>query len=142
MKTDFNSELLAAYLQAKRGKGSHSVAANKIGISKKMLIDLENDKISSGALDVDSYIKICKWLDTSGDTFIRRKLSFRKSKSKDSKEPILLAFQSIAGSLSRIDKRSDQATKGLLFSIQSLIDGGYFPESVKDAARKFTNQFV
>lgn len=69
--TTLNSELLAGMIKEKRGsKGLREISAEitrEIGkVSPATLSRIEQGKIP----DVDTFIKICKWLDATTDTFI------------------------------------------------------------------------
>lgn len=67
MITSLNSELLAGMIKEKRGKvGLREVAKEIGGVSAATISRIEQGKIP----DVDTFIKICKWLGTSTDTFI------------------------------------------------------------------------
>ena len=67
MVTTLNSDLLAGMLKDKRGKkGLREISADIGGVSPATLSRIEQGKIP----DVDTFIKICKWLETPTDTFI------------------------------------------------------------------------
>ncbi len=67
MQSTLNTELLAGMLKSKRGKkGLRSVADEMGGVSAATLSRIEQGKVP----DVDTFIKICKWLETSTETFI------------------------------------------------------------------------
>lgn len=67
METTLNTELLAGMLKSKRGnKGLRAVAEEVGDVSFTTLSRIEQGKVP----DVDTFIKICKWLDVSSDTFI------------------------------------------------------------------------
>jgi transcriptional regulator with XRE-family HTH domain len=67
MQTTLNSELLAGMLKNKRASKGLRIAAKEIGgVSAATLSRLEQGKIP----DVDTFIRICKWLDVPSDTFI------------------------------------------------------------------------
>ncbi|PKK36810.1 hypothetical protein BWI96_10595 [Siphonobacter sp. SORGH_AS_0500] len=67
MESTLNTELLAGMVKSKRGaKGLRTIAEEIGGVSAPTLSRIEQGKIP----DVDTFIKICKWLDTSTDTFI------------------------------------------------------------------------
>jgi len=70
--TQLNSELLTKMIRSKRSKKGLREAAKEIGnISAATLSRIEQGKIP----DVDTFIKICKWLGVSTDTFIIEKVS-------------------------------------------------------------------
>lgn len=67
MQSTLNTELLAGMLKAKRGsKGLRAVAEDIGEVSASTLSRIEQGKIP----DVDTFIRICKWLNVSTDTFI------------------------------------------------------------------------
>ena len=67
MQSTLNTELLAGMLKSKRsGKGLRAVADEIGGVSAATLSRIEQGKIP----DVDTFIKICKWLGVSTETFI------------------------------------------------------------------------
>jgi len=67
MQTTLNSELLAGMLKNKRAsKGLRTVAKEIGGVSAATLSRIEQGKIP----DVDTFIRICKWIDVPADTFI------------------------------------------------------------------------
>ncbi|MEC5172178.1 helix-turn-helix transcriptional regulator [Chryseobacterium nepalense] len=76
METTLNTELLAGMLKDKRaGKGLRAVAEEIGGVSAPTLSRIEQGKLP----DVDTFIKICKWLETPTDTFIMECESFSRS---------------------------------------------------------------
>jgi transcriptional regulator with XRE-family HTH domain len=67
MKSTLNTELLARMLKNKRvDKGLRAVANEIGGVSAATLSRIEQGKIP----DVDTFIRICKWLNVTTDTFI------------------------------------------------------------------------
>ena len=67
MESTLNTELLATMLKDKRGnKGLRAIAQEIGGVSFATLSRIEQGKIP----DVDTFVKICKWLGVSTDTFI------------------------------------------------------------------------
>ena len=67
MSQTLNTELLASMLKDKRaGKGLRAIADEIGGVSAATISRIEQGKIP----DVETFIKICKWLNTSTDTFI------------------------------------------------------------------------
>ncbi len=142
MNKDFNAELLAAYLISKRGKTKQPAFAKKIGIRRSLLIDLENQNLEAYGVDLDGYIKICKFLNVSLDTFIPKKISspFRKRNHNDKNDKILNAFEAIASTLSRMDNRADQLQKGLSASLYSIISSEEYktqPPTFRNAISEF-----
>lgn len=67
MESTLNTELLAGMLKTKRGAKGLRAVADEIGdVSFATLSRIEQGKIP----DVETFIKICKWLGVSTDTFI------------------------------------------------------------------------
>ncbi|WP_321480137.1 helix-turn-helix transcriptional regulator [uncultured Bacteroides sp.] len=67
MESTLNTELLSSMLKDKRGKkGLRTVAEEIGGVSYATLSRIEQGRIP----DVDTFVKICKWLEVSTDTFI------------------------------------------------------------------------
>lgn len=67
MQSTLNTELLAGMLKDKRAdKGLRTVAEEIGGVSFATLSRIEQGKVP----DVDTFIRICKWLDVTTDTFI------------------------------------------------------------------------
>jgi len=67
MESTLNTVLLAGMLKSKRAdKGLRAVAEEIGGVSYATLSRVEQGKIP----DVDTFIKICKWLKVPTDTFI------------------------------------------------------------------------
>jgi transcriptional regulator with XRE-family HTH domain len=67
MESTLNTELLASMLKSRRAaKGLRTVAEEIGGLSFATLSRIEQGKVP----DVDTFIRICKWLDVSTDTFI------------------------------------------------------------------------
>lgn len=67
MQSTLNTELLAGMLKNKRAdKGLRAIAQEIGNVSAATLSRIEQGKIP----DVDTFIRICKWLNVSTDTFI------------------------------------------------------------------------
>ncbi|MFV0469068.1 MAG: helix-turn-helix domain-containing protein [Dysgonomonas sp.] len=67
METTLNTELLANLIKEKRGsKGLRETAQEISNVSFSTLSRIEQGKVP----DVDTFIKICQWLEVSADTFI------------------------------------------------------------------------
>lgn len=60
-----NSSLLAEMIKSKRGNRGLRETAKEIGTSSPTLSRIENGNLP----DIDTYIKICKWLDVPSDYF-------------------------------------------------------------------------
>ncbi|HAO09291.1 MAG TPA: XRE family transcriptional regulator [Chryseobacterium sp.] len=83
MESTLNTELLAGMLKNKRAdKGLRTVAQEIGGVSFATLSRLEQGKVP----DVDTFIRICKWLDVTTDTFI---IGDSKKKSISTKEQVV-----------------------------------------------------
>ncbi len=85
MESTLNSELLASMIKSKRGKkGLREVAteiSKEIGdVSAATLSRIEQGKLP----DVETFIKICKWLNVATDEFIvGKKTSISKLTEKE-----------------------------------------------------------
>lgn len=67
MESTLNTELLAGMVKSKRGtKGLRTIAVEIGNVSAPTLSRIEQGKVP----DVDTFIKICRWLDISTETFI------------------------------------------------------------------------
>ncbi len=83
MQSTLNTELLAGMLKNKRAdKGLRAVAQEIGNVSAATLSRIEQGKIP----DVDTFIRICKWLNVSTDTFIE---SDKKKKIVSTKEQVV-----------------------------------------------------
>ena len=66
MQSTLNSALLAEMVKTKRGDKGLRAAASEIGeVSAATLSRIEQGKLP----DIDTFLRICKWLDVSADTF-------------------------------------------------------------------------
>ena len=71
MQSTLNIELLASALKTKRGKKGFRETANEIGdISAATLSRVEQGNLP----DVETFIKLCKWLQVSTDSFVSGKM--------------------------------------------------------------------
>lgn len=67
MATTLNTTLLAGMIKTQRGKRGLREISGEIGdVSPATLSRIEQGKIP----DVDTFIRICRWLNTPTDTFI------------------------------------------------------------------------
>jgi transcriptional regulator with XRE-family HTH domain len=83
MKSTLNTELLAGMLKSKRAdKGLRTIAQEIGNVSAATLSRIEQGKIP----DVDTFIRICKWLNVSTDTFIE---GDKKKKVVSTKEQVV-----------------------------------------------------
>lgn len=81
--TSLNYDLLAGMIKEKRGnKGLRETSLEIGGVSPATLSRIEQGKVP----DVDTFIKICKWLNTPTDTFI---INSSVSNVKSNKEHIV-----------------------------------------------------
>lgn len=68
MQHTLNSQMLSSAIKSKRGKKGLRETAEEIGnISSATLSRIEQGNLP----DVETFIKICKWLGVSTDTFIQ-----------------------------------------------------------------------
>lgn len=80
MKSTLNTELLAGMLKNKRGSKGLRAAAEEIGdVSAATLSRVEQGKIP----DVDTFIRICQWLQVPADTFTYKENSATTVSNKD-----------------------------------------------------------
>lgn len=103
MQSTLDTELLAGMLKNKRGnKGLRVVAGEIGGVSAATLSRIEQGKIP----DVDTFIKICKWLGTTTDNFI---LGSKSIKPISNKEQVLAHL--------RADKELKKETLNMLIQM-------------------------
>ena len=76
-----NINALSKMIKSKRSDRGLREAANDIGISVSTLSRVENGNLP----DIDSYMKLCKWLEVSIEFFTS------PQKSKDSKKQVVVA---------------------------------------------------
>ena len=70
MKSTLNTELLSSAIKTKRGnKGLRDTATEIGGVSAATLSRIEQGNLP----DVETFIKICKWLGVPTDTFVTGK---------------------------------------------------------------------
>ncbi len=80
METTLNTSLLAGMLKNKRAdKGLRAVAEEIGNVSHATLARIEQGKVP----DVDTFIKICKWLNVSTETFIINNSMKQSTSAKD-----------------------------------------------------------
>jgi transcriptional regulator with XRE-family HTH domain len=81
-----NSALLAEMVKSKRGKsGLRETAAAIGGISAPTLSRIENGNLP----DIDTYFRICKWLDVPTDYFAVKTHKKKEEKSSETKQEII-----------------------------------------------------
>ena len=84
MSSTLNTELLASMLKDKRaGRGLRAIADEIGEVSAATLSRIEQGKIP----DVATFIKICKWLNTSTEAFIKG--NSKKSKPASNKAQVV-----------------------------------------------------
>lgn len=106
MASTLNYDLLAGMIKDKRGKkGLRDTSVEIGGVSPATLSRIEQGKVP----DVDTFIKICKWLDVSTDTFI---INHSTSEAKSNKEHIVAHL--------RADRELDQSTVAMLLRMIDL----------------------
>jgi transcriptional regulator with XRE-family HTH domain len=81
MQSTLNTELLSSAIKSKRGKNGLRNAAEEINISSATLSRVELGNLP----DVETFIKICKWLGVSTDTFITGKKTTNSELSEKDK---------------------------------------------------------
>jgi transcriptional regulator with XRE-family HTH domain len=80
MQSTLDTDLLATMLKNKRGsKGLRKVAEEIEGVSFTTLSRIEQGKVP----DVDTFIRICKWLNESTDRFIINNSNSTRVSTKD-----------------------------------------------------------
>ena len=86
MSSTLNVDLLASAIKTKRGmKGLRETATEIGGVSSATLSRIEQGNLP----DVETFIKVCKWLGVSTDTFIAGK----KIPSSDLSEKDKIVYQ-------------------------------------------------
>lgn len=106
MVTMLNSDLLSGMIKEKRGeKGLRETAIEIGGVSPATISRIEKGKIP----DVDTFIKICKWLETSTDTFI---INTKSNKISSNKERIVAHL--------RAEKELEKSTVNMLLKMIDL----------------------
>lgn len=89
MPSTLNTEMLASAIKTKRGKKGLRDTAAEIGdISPATLSRIEQGNLP----DVETFIKLCKWLNVSTDTFVQGNKSAKKELSE--KEKIVFQLRS------------------------------------------------
>ncbi len=120
MSTELNTDLLASMLRAKRGDQGLRIIAKEIGdVSAPTLSRIEQGKVP----DVDTFIKICKWLGVSTEKFIMESSNIDSNKNASTKELVLSHL--------RADKELSVETLTIL---QNVIDLAY--KQVKNGFQK------
>ena len=108
MQSNLNTDLLAGMLKEKRSdKGLRTIAEEIGNVSAATLSRIEQGKIP----DVDTFIRICKWLEVPTDTFI---VESRKTKHVSNKEQVVAHL--------RADK---ELSKGTIDMLIRMIDMAY-----------------
>jgi transcriptional regulator with XRE-family HTH domain len=104
MQSTLNTEKFASAIKSRRGKQGLRDTAEEIGqISAATLSRIEQGKLP----DVETFIRICKWLKLPTDTFI----TGRKSSTSELPEKERIAFQL------RSSKELDRDTVSALLSM-------------------------
>jgi transcriptional regulator with XRE-family HTH domain len=79
MQSTLNTDLLASAIKSKRGKqGLRDTAAEIGNVSPATLSRVEQGNLP----DVETFIKICKWLDVPTDTFVSEKKTVKSDLSE------------------------------------------------------------
>jgi transcriptional regulator with XRE-family HTH domain len=104
-----NSVLLAEMIKSKRGKSGLRETATEIGgISAPTLSRIENGNLP----DIDTYFRICKWLDVPTDYFAMKANKKTEKKSSETKQEIVAHL--------RADKTLPPATAEALIEMINL----------------------
>ena len=120
MSTTLNTELLARMLKVKRGKnGLRSVAEAIDGVSVATLSRIEQGKIP----DVDTFIRICRWLDVSTDTFVIN--TDQEKASEPNTQHTIVAHL-------RADRELDEETVQMLVKLVNLAYSTKSPRPVRE----------
>lgn len=106
MELTLNTKLFAQTIKGKRANNGLRAAAKDIGISFTTLSRIEQGKVP----DVDTFVRICKWLNTSTDTFIIG--TSKKTKEISNKEQIVAHL--------RADKELNKDTINMLIKMIDL----------------------
>lgn len=120
MNTALNTELLATMLKAKRGKSGLRTVSEAIGdVSVATLSRIEQGKIP----DVDTFIKLCRWLDVPTDTFVVR--AREELKVADTNQQTIVAHL-------RADRELDAETVQMLVKLVNLAYSTKSPRPVSE----------
>ena len=104
-----NSHLLAEMIKSKRGnRGLRETATEIGGISAPTLSRIENGNLP----DIDTYFRICKWLDVPTDYFSMNANKKTKIGSTDTKKEVIAHL--------RADKTLPQSTAEALIEMINL----------------------
>lgn len=80
MESTLNTQLLASMIKSKRGSRGLREVATEIGdLSAPTLSRIEQGNLP----DVETFIKLCKWLDVPTDTFVSGKKVHKEVSEKD-----------------------------------------------------------
>lgn len=105
MESTLNTELFASAIKSKRGKNGLRDTAEQIGnVSAATLSRIEQGNLP----DIETFIRICKWLGVPTDTFI----SGRKSPLAELSEKDRIAYQ--LRSSRELDSKSINALLSML----------------------------
>ncbi|AYQ30981.1 helix-turn-helix domain-containing protein [Runella sp. SP2] len=119
MSTTLNTDLLATMLRARRGKNGLRTVAEEIGdVSVATLSRIEQGKIP----DVDTFIKICLWLEVPTDTFVMRNEEVAESNTTQ---------QTIVAHL-RADRELDAETMQMLVKLVNLAYSTKSPRPISE----------
>lgn len=118
MGTTLNTDLLATMLKAKRGKQGLRTVAEEIGeVSVATLSRIEQGKVP----DVDTFIKICRWLEVPTDTFVLRE---EEAESATNQQTIVAHL--------RADRELDTETIQMLVKLVNLAYSTKSPRPVSE----------
>ncbi|MDJ1485948.1 helix-turn-helix transcriptional regulator [Cytophagaceae bacterium YF14B1] len=78
---EINTDMLSAMIKEKRGERSLRQIATEIGdVSIATLSRVEQGKIP----DLDTFVKLCRWLEVSGDVFINNSKNSKQENEEQS----------------------------------------------------------
>ena len=128
MSSEIDIRELARMIQAKRGKRGLRAVAQEIGdVSASTLSRVEQGKIP----DLDTFIKLCKWLDVSADHFTENQVG-----SDSDKEPTLGVVAAHLRADRTLDPQTAEALVTMIEMAYNAVDRGQIgKQKGKHAAR-------
>lgn len=109
MKSELNTTKLGEMIKSKRGsKGLRTIAEEIGGITAPTLSRIERGNLP----DVDSFFKICKWLQVSPEIFSSSEFNISNSSSEDTPKFIAAHL--------RADRNLDKEAADLLINMINL----------------------
>lgn len=130
MMTTLNTQLLASLLKEKRGKiGLRTIAEEIEGVSVATLSRIEQGKIP----DVDTFIKLCRWLGVPTDTFVVRQ-PWESHTPTDNQQAIVAHL--------RADRELDTDTIQMLVKLVNLAYSSKSPRPASETSKEPSTQGV